>query len=144
MKTTSRLLPLFILFLTTFSVVAQNTEVADLEPHKLVIQLTSPDTLVHKGLIKQLNNILAAAPNTQLEVICHGPGISFLQLSQSTVLPAIKKLKEKVTFVACENTLLEKKIAKADIAPEADYVKAGIVQLIIRQEQGWSYVKAGF
>ena len=87
---------------------------------------------------------MAAAPNTQIEVVCHGPGITILQLSQSTVLPALQKLKGKATFIACENTLIEKKIPKADISPEADFVKAGIVQIIIRQEQGWSYVKAGF
>ena len=144
MKTTHTFFALMALLLISCSAAAQTAEVADLEPHKLVIQLTSQDSLVHKNLIKQMNNIMAAAPNTQIEVVCHGPGISILQLSQSTVLSALQKLKGKATFIACENTLIEKKIPKTDIIPEADFVKAGIVQIIIRQEQGWSYVKAGF
>jgi len=143
MKTLHLLIAIVLVNFTGFSAAAQ-AEVADLEPHKLVVQLTSADTTVHKGLIKQLSNILAAAPNTQIEVVCHGPGIAFLQLHLSTVLPAISKLKSKVSFVACENTLTEKKISKAEVTPDAEYVKAGIVQIIIRQEQGWSYVKAGF
>lgn len=144
MKTLKTILPLFLILFGSVMAFGQTADVADLEPHKLVIQLTSQDSMVHKGLIKQMNNILAAAPNTQIELVCHGLGITFLQLSHSTVLPAIKKLKEKVVFIACENTLLEKKIAKTDITNDADYVKAGIVEIIIRQEQGWSYVKAGF
>jgi hypothetical protein len=52
MKTTHTFLALMALLLISFSAAAQTAEVADLEPHKLVIQLTSQDSLVHKNLIK--------------------------------------------------------------------------------------------
>jgi intracellular sulfur oxidation DsrE/DsrF family protein len=30
------------------------------------------------------------------------------------------------------------------VLPQAGYVKAGIIRIVERQEQGWSYIKAGF
>ena len=113
--------------------------------HKIVFQLTSDDTLVHKGLMKQLNNVLTAAPNTKIEVVCHGPGINLLVTDKTTVYARIQEMKAKgVAFEACENTLKEKNIPKNKIIPEAGFVPSAIVETVIRQEEGWSYVKSGF
>jgi intracellular sulfur oxidation DsrE/DsrF family protein len=30
------------------------------------------------------------------------------------------------------------------IIPEAGFVKAGIIEIVTKQEQGWSYIKSGF
>ena len=113
--------------------------------HKIVFQLTSDDTLVHKGLMKQLNNVLTAAPNAKIEVVCHGPGISFLVIDKTTVYTNIKQMKAKgIKFEACENTLKEKNISKDRIIPEAGLVPSAIVEIVTKQEEGWSYIKAGF
>jgi intracellular sulfur oxidation DsrE/DsrF family protein len=46
--------------------------------------------------------------------------------------------------VACENTLIERKIPKENIIPLAGFVKMAVAEIILKQEQGWSYIKAGF
>ena len=46
--------------------------------HKIVFQLTTNDTMAHKSLMKQLNNITSVAPSTKIEVVCHGPGLDML------------------------------------------------------------------
>jgi len=113
--------------------------------HKIVFQLRSDDTLVHKGLMRQLNNVLTAAPDATLEVVCHGPGINFLVTDKTIVHDKIKQLKARgVTFAACENTLKEKNISKDKIIPEAGFVPSAIVEIITKQEEGWSYIKSGF
>ncbi len=136
-----KLILAFILFAITGSVVAQKKS----NKHRVVIQLTSEDTLVHKSLIKQLNNILTAAPDTKIEVVCHGPGINILIIDKTIVQDKIQQMKKKgVIFIACENTLKERNIAKEKIIPEAGFVPSALVEIITKQEEGWSYIKSGF
>jgi intracellular sulfur oxidation DsrE/DsrF family protein len=47
-------------------------------------------------------------------------------------------------FLACENTIKEKQLDRTKVLPEAGYVAAGIIHIVVRQEEGWSYIKAGF
>lgn len=133
-----------MLFITTL-VNAQNESTdVDLAQHKIVFQLTSADTNVHKMLVRQLGNVLAAAPNSTVEVVCHGPGIAMLTTKQTIVQPKIIELKGKgIQFVVCENTLRERKVTKEEIIPEAGFVKAGIIEIVKKQEEGWSYIRAG-
>ena len=113
--------------------------------HRIVFQLASPDTLVHIGLMKQLNNLLTAVPDVTVEVVCHGPGLNILIADKTTIQSQIQQLKMKgVTFAACENTMKDRNISKDRIIPEAVFVPAAIVEIMNRQEAGWTYVKAGF
>lgn len=124
--------------------VAQNQPV-DKKKHKVVIQLTSSDTLVHKSLIKQIRNVQAAAPNTKIEVVCHNNGITFLQTAVSKQCTGIEECKQSgVDFVACENTMRERKIKREELVAACRTVPAGLVEIISKQEKGWAYVKAGF
>ncbi len=139
----------YIIFLTTllcsntaFWAQTSSSEI-DLEQHKIVMQLTSGDTNVHKMVVRQIANILAAAPNSKIEVVCHASGINMLVTLQTRVQAKIIELRMKgVEFVACENTLLEKKMTKEEIIPEAGYVKVGVLEIVRKQEQGWSYIRA--
>jgi len=113
--------------------------------HRIVMQLTSGDTLVHKNLMKQFRNMKEAAPTMQLEVVCHGPGMDMLMSDRSVVQEKVKEFAAKgIVFLACENTIAERKLDRAKVLPEAGYVKAGIIHIVERQEEGWSYIKAGF
>lgn len=126
-------------------VFAQNPE-ASAFPHKIVMQLTSNDPEVHKGLIKQISNLNEGWKDSVfIEVVCHGPGIQMLISSKSTQKEAIQKFHGKnVRFVACENTLKAKQIPVEEIIPGLDFVVMGIAEIVMKQEQGWSYIKAGF
>lgn len=149
MKKNILLLMLCIPFLTP-SVSAQNTppdapKVATLKALKIIFQLTSNDTLVHKALVKQIKNALIAAPNAKIEVVCHNNGIEFLTISKTIEAKNIAELKGKgVEFAACENTLRDRKMLKTEIVSEAFFVPAGIIEVVLKQEEGWRYLKAGF
>lgn len=120
---------------------AQQTE----RLHRIVMQLTSGDTLVHKNLMKQFKNMKEAAPTMQLEVVCHGPGMDMLMIDRSIVQEKIKEFAAKgIVFLACENTIRERNLDRSKVIPEAAYVQAGIIHIVERQEDGWSYIKAGF
>ena len=113
-------------------------------PHKIVFQLTTDDTLAHKALMKQLNNITSVAPGTQIEVVCHGAGLDMLVSGKTIVEDKIKILADKgVVFNACEFSIKERKVDRSKIISVSGFVPAGIVEIVSKQEQGWSYIKAG-
>lgn len=113
--------------------------------HRIVFQLTSEDTFVHKSLMKQLNNIKTVAPDAMIEVVCHGPGLSILVAAKSTVQEKIKQMKAKgIEFFACEFSMSERNVTKDKMIPEAGFVRAGIIEIVTKQEAGWSYIKLGF
>jgi intracellular sulfur oxidation DsrE/DsrF family protein len=122
-----------------FSIQAQSTK------HRVVFQLTSNDTLVHKALMHQLNNVLTGMDGVEIEVVCHSNGISLLMKDKAKFTNEIQALKEKgVVFDACQNTMRERNLNPEDIIPIADFVPSGLIEIIKKQEAGWSYIKAGF
>ncbi|MBK9512238.1 MAG: DsrE family protein [Flavobacteriales bacterium] len=133
---------LFLLaLLTGFVVQAQDQA----RQHRIVMQLTSGDSLVHKNLMKQFKNMLEAAPTAKIEVVCHGPGMDLLMSDRSVVQGRVKEFAAKgVTFTACDNTIRERQLDPSKVLDEAGHVKAGIIHIVERQEDGWSYIKAGF
>jgi uncharacterized protein len=147
-----------ILFFTavtlfTLTAVAQNTKgvVKNVVPenqvkHKVVIQLSSNDTLVWKGLMNNLKHLkFGWGDSVQIEVVAHGFGIEMLMTAKTTQQKKIAEFKNMgIVFVACENTLREKNISKELIIHEVDFVPMGIGEIVKKQEQGWSYIKAGF
>lgn len=112
--------------------------------HKIVFQLTSSDTLAHKALMKQLGNILVLSPTSKLEVVCHGPGLSMLVNQTSMVSKKVTELSQRgVDFMACQFSMKERKVSKEELIANAIVVPGGIIEIVQKQEQGWSYIKAG-
>jgi intracellular sulfur oxidation DsrE/DsrF family protein len=113
--------------------------------YKIIFQHTSADTLTHKALMKQLGNITSVAPQTKIEVVCHGPGLDMLVKDKSKVLAQIEAFAAKgVVFSACEFSMKERSVEKSSITLSAGFVKAGILHIVSRQDEGWFYIKSGF
>lgn len=125
---------------------AQSGNTTKQPAHRIVMQLTSSDEKVHKGLIKQLNNLKSGwGDSVAIEVVCHGPGIEFLTTDKTKFSEEIYKLKQQnIVFIVCENSLREREVAKEAILPQMQFVKMGIAEIVVKQEKGWSYIKAGF
>jgi hypothetical protein len=114
--------------------------------HKVVLQLSSNDTMVYKGLLNNLFHLKEGFGETlEIEVVMHGPGIELMQKSKSKYEAQISKWsQENVKFIVCENTMKNKKVSKDDIFTTATFAPMGLGYIIERQEQGWSYIKIGF
>ncbi len=138
------ILAIFISLLT-FQGWSQNTNGPVLQ-HRIVMQLSSNDTLVWKGLMNNLKHLKAGwGDSVLIEVVAHGPGLDFLTKGKTTQQEKINHFKKMgIMFIACENTMMERKIPKESIIAEAAFVKMGIGEIVRKQEQGWSYIKAGF
>jgi len=116
------------------------------EIHKVIFQMSTANAEEQEGLISNLESLKKGwGDNILIEVVAHGPGITFLMKDKSAVAEGIAKmLKEGVIFVACENTMHKKNITKEQLIEGAGTVPMGIGEIILKQEQGWSYIKGNF
>ena len=134
----------FITICLSVMLFATNTQAQNNAAHKIIFQLVNGDTSSHKVLMKQFGNILSIAPDTKIEVVCHGPGIDMMMQEKSIVINKIKEFKEKgVVFNVCEFSLKERKVDKSKLIEQSTFVPAGTIEIVEKQEQGWSYIKAG-
>lgn len=115
--------------------------------HKIVFQFTNAnDTMQQKVFVKQLENLTEYWPNAKYEVVLYNQGLELVMLKNTTYSERLKTLKSKgIKFVVCENTLKNRKISKDEFDPNlVEYVKAGIAEIVEKQEQGWACIKGGF
>ena len=113
--------------------------------HKVVFHLASSDTLVHKSLVKQVGNVLDYWKNAKIEVVVHNNGIGFMKQDEARYYKEIEALRGRgVVFAVCENTMKQRKIEKSQILTSATFVPVGLAEIILKEEDGWSYIKAGF
>ncbi|PAC28777.1 hypothetical protein BWI92_19140 [Flectobacillus sp. BAB-3569] len=116
-----------------------------MKEHAIVFHLATPDTAAYRALTKQLNNVLEVWPTAKLEVVVHNKGIGFMKKEGNVLTSQIEALTQKgVVFAVCENTMKSQKITKDQILPTAQYVPVALIELALKQEEGWSYIKAGF
>jgi intracellular sulfur oxidation DsrE/DsrF family protein len=141
----NRITSLFFLLFLSFPLWAQtNDDVVDLKKHKIVMQFSDGDSLSQVSIVGQVKNVRTAWPNAQIEVVCHGPGLDLLITSLSKVSDQVADWNSKgVVFAACNNTMKRRKVKKEDLIPAARVVPSAIVELTLKQERGWSYIKGG-
>lgn len=114
--------------------------------HKVVMQLSALDTLEHKGLMNNLKHLKEGwGDSVSIEVVVHGPGIDLVTKGKSTQEQALQAMiKKGVKFVVCRNTMMQRNISEQQILSNVAIVPMGIGEIVQKQEQGWSYLKAGF
>lgn len=113
--------------------------------HKVVFQLATEVVKEHGSLTRQLNNLLTYWPNATIEVVVHSAALEFMMTEKSTVKTEIEDLMTKgVKFAVCQNTMKRKKVSEAEIIPGAIFVPVGVAEIVLKQEKGYSYIKAGY
>jgi hypothetical protein len=109
---------------------------------EVVVHVNFPDTERQGHGLKNIENILKDVKEGQIEVVCHGAGIALLVTGKTKHADEIEKLmKQGVRFMACENTMREKGIKKEDLLEGVTTVPSGAVEVIRKQQEGYSYFK---
>jgi len=118
-------------------------DTAEGRPLKVVVHVNVPEPGVQGAGLKNITNILKEAPDTQVEVVCHGAGVGLVEKARTDHAEAVEVLVEKgVKFVACENTMRQKAIRKDDLLPGVGTVPSGAVEVVRKQQRdGYAYFK---
>lgn len=111
--------------------------------HKLVVQVSDDNPKTWHQALNNARNVQQelGKGNVDIQMIVYGNGIGMLKL-ESEVGDRVKQATDDgVRVVACENTMRAYNLTREDMLPYAGYVKAGIVEIMTKQQQGYAYVR---
>ena len=113
------------------------------DQQRMVMQVSDGDPARWNLALNNLKNVQKelGRENVQLEVVAYGPGISMLKMDSPVGNRIAEAMKGGIRVVACENTMHGQKLTKADMLPDIGYVRAGVVELIERQKEGYAYIR---
>ncbi|ULQ54710.1 DsrE family protein [Flavihumibacter fluvii] len=134
-----------LLFISTLLLLYCFHAAAQKVMQKIVIDFTKPDTADFRFMIRQLNNVVKEAPNTRVEVVCSMGGLFILVKDKTNVAADISELQKvfDIKFVACANTMHARHVEKDQLLPAITIVPVAILELAGKQQEGYSYLKAG-
>ena len=133
---------LFICAFVFFTAGKINAQVKD---YKVVFDITSKDTNVHKAVIRWCNEITSVHPDAKLEVVYYGQSLEMITQGKSVVSSEVSRLiKEKnVAFTVCAASMKRWNIDKSQLIPGVTSVPDGIYEIFQKQREGYGYIKAG-
>lgn len=111
---------------------------------KAVWELPTGDTAIQAGVYRQVNNVLNAAADTKIEIVFHGNAVYAMLSDTGYNKQEILKLHQRgVLFAVCNNSLKKRNIDPKRVIEQAFVVPSAFVELIRKQQEGWSYIKGG-
>ena len=114
-------------------------------PHanRVVIQVSDGDASKWNLALNNARNLQAdlGAASVEIEIVAYGPGLGMLKRDSTVATRVDEALTSGVKLVACENTMRAQKLTEPDMLPSISYVGAGVVEIMQRQQQGWSYLR---
>jgi len=131
-------------FLTTaflLGIILQSS--AQQRPYNIVFDITTSDTDTHQRVIRWINGILTSHPDAKIEVVFYGKALDMIVKGKSTVSGDVIKLgtDKKVTFAVCEHAMQVFNISKNQLLDGVTTVPDALYELIIKQADGYGYIK---
>lgn len=111
--------------------------------NRVVMQVSDGEAAKWNLALNNARNLQAdlGAANVEIEIVAYGPGLGMLKRESSVATRVDEALTSGVKVVACENTMRAQKLTQPDMLPSIGYVGAGVVEIMQRQQQGWSYLR---
>jgi uncharacterized protein len=129
----------------------ENKPPAEKKEHHLILQVNTNDPAAMNLALNNAMNVTEyykeLGEDVKIELVAYGPGLNMLRDDTSPVKARIETMAlstPEISYKACGNT--RENMHKAEnkdipIIPQAQVVKSGVVHIMQRQEQGWTYVK---
>ena len=114
-------------------------------PRRIVFSIDTLDDKSVNHVISTVNNVIKfyRPENTEVVVVVYSQGVKILR--KDSDIHTRKRIEALMTydieFVACENSLRTLGIKKKELIEDLSYGTAGIVEIIERQLQGFTYIK---
>lgn len=109
---------------------------------KVVIQVSDANPATWGLALNNVKNFQAATKgNAKIEVVAYGPGIGMLTADSEVANRVTEAVDSGVKVAACGNTMKAKNLTKADMNPKVDIVPGGVVEIVTREMEGYSYIR---
>ena len=145
------LVPLCAAVVAAVALLQAPLTIAAEKSHKLTIHVDENNAQRMNLALNNAKNVTkyykAKGEEVEIEVVAYGPGLHMLRADTSPVKTRIVTFAatyENVSFRSCGNTLnamTRKEGKEPPLLDIAEPVPSGVVHLMERQEEGWSYIR---
>lgn len=111
--------------------------------HHIVFHVTEDNPQKWNIVLNNAGNVQDALGRDKvvIEIVTHGPGINMLKADSKVAPRLAQALDRNVGLYACEFTMRQAKVTKADMYAGISYAPSGVTRIVQRQEEGWTYVR---
>ncbi len=131
-----------------FALAAATVQVADAaagkpaaEKNRVVFQVNEDDSRKWNTILANINNVQEELGRVDVTVVVIGPGLGMLKADALTANRVQDAMAAGVRFVACGNSMQAQHLTKDDMIDGIAYAKAGYVEIMRLQRQGWPYIR---
>jgi intracellular sulfur oxidation DsrE/DsrF family protein len=79
--------------------------------------------------------------NVEVSIVTFGPGVRNLVYYSPLSEIISHAVTRGVRIVACEKSMKKAKLRSVDMNNSVDYVASGVVEITIKQAEGWQYIR---
>lgn len=114
-----------------------------LASEKIVLQISDASAEKQTLVLNVAGNLIRyyGPDAVAIDVVAYGPGMRLLFKGNENAQRIKDLAAQGVHFKACQNTMKAMGKKSADLNPAAEEVPAGIVHIVQREKQGWSYAR---
>ena len=112
--------------------------------NRALFQVTDNDPARWNMILNNIANLRegVGSEGAEIELVAYGPGVNMLKADSPVKQRIAEALKSGVRVNACQNTMQGMKLTSGDMLPEIGYVPSGVVEVMKKQQQGWSYIRS--
>lgn len=110
---------------------------------KVILQVSDSDPAKWNLALNNAKNVQEdlGKDKVKIEIVAYGPGLGMLKLDSAVAPRVAEATADGVAIVACENTMRKQKLTQADMLPNIGFAKAGVVELMQKQKEGYAYIR---
>lgn len=108
-----------------------------------VLQVSDNDPAKWNLALNNAQNMQQALgkDKVKIEIVAYGPGLNMLKADSKVAARLNAALDNSVELAACGTTMKKMKVTKADLVGGATVVPGGVIEIMKRQSEGWSYIR---
>ena len=122
---------------------ASSSALAEAARQGVVIQVSDDSQKTWNQALNVVKNIQDAygKDKVNVEVVAFGLSAGMLKMDSPLANRIDDTLASGAMVLMCENTMRGQKLTKDDMHPKIGYVKAGVIEIIEKQKQGWAVIR---
>ena len=110
--------------------------------HNVVIHVTDNVEWKWNQALNNAGNLKKRfGKDIQVEIVVNGPGLKMMMFDSAVGNRMEAAIKNGIDLMACGATMKAMKVDKKDLYPGVKVVPGGVVEIMEKQEAGWTYIK---
>ena len=109
--------------------------------NRIVFQVNEDDSRKWNTILANVSNVQEELGRVDITVVVIGPGLGMIKADALTANRVQDAMAAGVRFVACGNSMQAQHLTRDDMIDGLAYAKAGYVEVMRLQQQGWAYIR---